>query len=215
MAVAKQAGEIASSLRLVEDSYSYHTMAKINLKKLQLLIEADEDFALSALESAAKDVERSLSEGLQQFPGDPYLLDSEANLAGFLSDSKRVLEALKKAFEANTRSPFIATRLSQCYRSQNDMSSAKGVLEKALGSSPNEKKLHYLYGKLLFESAGNTEDIIYHLRRSFVPGDNNHDAQLLYARQLFGGGLRTESKNAFAELGKARVATEASVVSKK
>jgi hypothetical protein len=117
-ALLKQASEIVSSLRFIEDSYSYHTMVKIGLKKLQLLIEAEEEIAPALLESTVKEVERSLSDGLQQFPGDPYLLESESRLAAFLADSERVLEALKKAFEANTKSSFIAVRLAQYYRGQ-------------------------------------------------------------------------------------------------
>jgi tetratricopeptide (TPR) repeat protein len=208
-ALLKQASEIASSLRFVEDSYSHHTMVKIGLRKLQLLIDSEEEITLPTLESTVKEIERTLSDGLQKFPGDPYLLDSESRLAGFLADSKRVLEALKKAFESNTKSIFIAMRLAQCYRGQGDLTCAKRVVETALGGNAGDKKLNYLYSKLLLETGGGPEELIYHLRRSFVQGDSNYDAQLLYGRQLFISGLRAESKQLFSELGKARISSEA------
>jgi tetratricopeptide (TPR) repeat protein len=207
-ALLRQASEIASSLRFAEDSYSYHTMVKIGLKKLQLLIQSQDEITLPALETTVKEVERSLSDGLQQFPGDPYLLDSESRLAEFLADSKRVLEALRKAFEANTKSTFIAIRLAQCYRRRGDLAAAKAVIKQALGGNAGDKRLNYIYSKLLLETGGSTEELVYHLRRSFVLGDNNHDAQLLYGRQLFINGLRAESRQLFGELGKVRISAE-------
>jgi tetratricopeptide (TPR) repeat protein len=184
-------------------------MVKIGLKKLQLLIQSQEEITLQALEATVKDVERSLSDGLEQFPGDPYLLDAESRLAEYLSDSKRVLDALRKAFEANTKSTFIAIRLAQCYRREGKLAAAKEVIKQALGGNAGDKKLNYMYSKLLLETDGSAEELIYHLRRSFVSGDNNHDAQLLYARQQFISGLRTESKKLFSELGSARISAEA------
>jgi tetratricopeptide (TPR) repeat protein len=145
---------------------------------------------------------------LQQFPGDPYLLDAESRLAEYLADSRRVLDALRKAFEANTKSTFIAVRLAQCYRRQGELAAAKEVIKQALGGNAGDKKLNYIYSKLLLETSGNAEELIYHLRRSFVSGDSNHDAQLLYARQLFIIGSRAESKKLFSELGSARISAE-------
>jgi tetratricopeptide (TPR) repeat protein len=209
MALLRQASEIAGSLRFTDDSYSFHTMAKIGLKRLQLLVQSQEEITVAALEITVKEAERSLSDGLQQFPGDPYLLEAESRLAEFLADSKRVLDALRRAFEANTKSTFIATRLVQCYRKQNNLPAAQSVIKQALGANAGDKKLNYIYSKLLLETSGSPEELIYHLRRSFVPGDNNHDAQLLYGRQLFIAGMRNESKQLFADLGRARIPAEA------
>jgi hypothetical protein len=208
-ALLKQASEIAASLRFGDDSYAYHTMAKIGLKKLQLLLQSQEEITVAALEATVKEAEKSLSEGLQQYPGDPYLLEAESRLAEFLADSKRVLDALRRAFEANTKSIFIATRLALCYRRQENLPAALAVIKQALGSNAGDKKLNYIYSKLLLDTSGSPDELIYHLRRSFVPGDNNHDAQLLYGRQLFISGMRNESKQVFADLGKARIPSEA------
>ena len=207
-ALLRQASEIASSLRFADDSYSYHTLVKIGLKKLQLLLESHEEITLSALESTVKEVERALSDGLQQFPGDAYLLDSESRLAERLADSERVLEALRKAFAANTKSSFIGIRLAQCYRKKGDLAAAKKVIKEALGGNADDKKLNYTYSKLLLDSNGSHEELLYHLRRSFTPDDNNHDGQILYARQLFIAGMRNESKELFARLGKARISAD-------
>jgi hypothetical protein len=208
-ALLRQASDIASSLRFGDDSYPYHTMAKIGLKRLQLLVQSQEEITVPALEATVKEAEKSLSEGLQQYPGDPYLLEAESRLAEFLADSKRVLDALRRAFDANTKSIFIATRLAQCYKSQENLPAALAVIKQALGSNAGDKKLNYIYSKLLLDTGGTPDELLYHLRRSFVPGDNNHDAQLLYGRQLFIGGMRSESKQVFADLGKARIPAEA------
>jgi len=50
-------------------------------------------------------------------------------------------------------------------------------------------------------------ELSYHLKRSFTAGDNNYDAQLLYARNLFLQG-EAESRTAFAALGKAQVSPQ-------
>jgi tetratricopeptide (TPR) repeat protein len=204
----RQAAEIASSLRFIEDSYAYHTLAKIGLKKVELLIKTEEDISLPALESAVNEVERVLSDASQKFPGDPYLLDAESRLAAFLADSRRVVEALKKAFDANTRSTFIAIRLAQCYRRQGEMDQAKSVLRVSLGGNPGEKRLHYLFAKVLLETGDSDDEVLYHLRRSFVAGDKNHDAQLLYARQLYITGSIAESKQVFTVLAKTHISTD-------
>jgi hypothetical protein len=130
-------------------------------------------------------------------------------VAEILADSQRVLEALRKAFETNTKSVFIAMRLAQCHKRQGDLTAAKAVVKRALGGNASDKKLNFMYSKLLLDTDGSVEELVYHLRRSFVPGDNNYDAQLLYARQLFIIGSRTESKQLFSGLARVRIPAEA------
>jgi hypothetical protein len=79
------------------------------------------------------------------------------------------------------------------------------VLQRALGGNPTEKKLYYVYSKVLFEAGGTNEELLYNLRRAFIAGDKNYDAQVLYGRQLFISGERAASKELFASLSKARV----------
>ena len=59
------------------------------------------------------------------------------------------------------------------------------------------------------ESPGQSrENVLYHLKRSFAPGDANYQAQLLYGRQLFIAGESDESRKVFGDLAKAKVPSE-------
>ena len=192
------------------NSYGYHTLVKIGLKKLKYVLGKKESIVShSEVEEIVKKIENNLSDGLQQFPGDPYLLNEDAQLGIILSDDSRVLGSLHEAFAANTRNSFLAIRLAQCYRSKRDLNKAKEILEKALDANQNERRLHYTYSKLLLELQSIPGDLIaYHLQRAFTPGDTNYDAQLLYGRQLFMNGDREGSKAIFRQLSNAKVGSE-------
>jgi tetratricopeptide (TPR) repeat protein len=156
-----------------------------------------------------KEIERHLSEGLQHFPENVYLLDAEAQLARLLRDSERVFETLKEAFKANPRNAFSATRLAICYVERGDHRKAKETLEQALDANPGDRRLRFAYGKLLMR-AGTApgEQVAYHLERAFTPGDENYDAQILYGRQLFINGDLDKSNALFRACGEARVGPE-------
>ncbi len=81
-------------------------------------------------------------------------------------------------------------------------------MEAALSSNANEKRLHFAYSKLLLDIDGDKTTILYHLLRSFTPGDSNYDAQLLYARQLYIDGQIENAKRLFAALKKAPTSPE-------
>ncbi len=207
-----EASAIIQSLRPLssDEGYAQHTLVKIGLMRLKDLVgQSGESASQAAVEALVKDIERNLSEGLQLFPNHAYLLDAEAQLANILEDSGRVLDALKKAFKGNQRSTFIALRLANYYRQRNDVQRSKEILETALEANPGERRLHYAYVKLLIAAGGAQPDtLVYHLRRSFTEGDSNHDAQLLYGRQLFINGEMETSKEVFRRLGDARMSPE-------
>ena len=157
------------------------------------------------MEKAVREVEGNLTEGLLEFPGDPYLLTAEAELAGLLSDSERAVAALRKAFSANPRNSFIATRLAKVF-SGKDLAEAERILKSALNANDRDQKLHYAYAKLLLSSEDpDNQIVLHHLQRSFTFGDGNYDAQLLYGRQLFIAGDRDGSRKAFDQLRNAKV----------
>jgi len=132
------------------------------------------------------EVENNLYNGFQEFPGDTYLLDAEAEFASLISDSERARTSLQKAFISNPRSTHIAIRLAYLYKNDGNLAEAKEVLDAALDANPGERKLHYTYVKLLmFDSTMAGEEVSYHLQRAFTKGDKNYDAQILYGRQLF------------------------------
>jgi cold shock CspA family protein len=119
------------------------------------------------------------------------------------------LDALEKSYKANPRNAYVAIRLADHYKRQDNLPRAEEILKDALGAKPEERKLHYAYANLLIKRGGaKPELLLYHLKRSFNPGDANYDAQLLYARQLFIDGELDASKEVFKRLKDARVSTE-------
>jgi cold shock CspA family protein len=202
----RDAAEIAAGLITSEktDSYPFHTLAKARLRILQeALVKGSPDIEIEKL---AKEVEQTLFDALQRFPGDPYLLETESQLATTLEDDKRAINALEKAFAANNRSSFIALRLAASYKKKNEFGKAQSTLEKALAATTNEPRLHYAYAKLLtLIKADSPETLQYHFQRSFRDGDSNYDAQVLYGRQLFLMKDYDGSRKVFAKLSEAHL----------
>jgi cold shock CspA family protein len=100
-------------------------------------------------------------------------------------------------------------RLGSIYRTRGETDLAISTLETALGANQGERKLHYTYAKLLFETGKGTSDaMLYHLKRGFTPGDRNYDAQVLYGRQLFLTGEFITTKEVFRSLNAAKVSPE-------
>jgi tetratricopeptide (TPR) repeat protein len=181
---------------------------KIGIRRLEDLL-GSTSAGEADIEQCVKEIENTLSEGLQRFPGDSYLLEAEAVLAKLLDDSARALSALERAFAANPRSAFLAIRLSVHHRHANAADKAKEVLERALEANPGEKKLHFEYAKLLMVmSHPSGEELAYHLKRSFVPGDTNYLAQILYGRQLFINGEIDDSRAVFRAMDAAHVGAD-------
>lgn len=188
------------------DAYAHSTLVKAGIQRLSEIVKSDERMATEDIEGLIKGIEKDLKEGLQRFPSDSFLLAQEAELAKVLCESDRVVSALKRSFETNPRNAHVALQLSRIFENQGDVSGAQRTLKNALEANNGSQRLHMSYGKLLLNhDLGTTEDHIYHFRRSFTPGDQNHEAQLLYGRQLFVAGRFDESREVFNELKKARL----------
>lgn len=195
--------------RTQADAYGYVTLAKAGLTRITAILESGESIAAGELEAVVKEVEQGLVEGLQRYPADSYLLEAESQLAERLADSQRAIDALHRAFQANPRNGFIAIRLARCYQRGGRNALGRKVLEDALGANQGDRRLHYAYAKLLLADGGTSNEVLlYHLQRSFSPGDSNFDAQLLYARQLFVAGDLEKSKKVFLHLRDASLGAE-------
>ena len=193
-----------------ELSYSIHTLAKIGLKRLEHMLNPEKgESNEGAIETAIREVEEALSDGLQRLPGDSYLLDAEARLAQMLQNSERALAAMEKAFEANPRNAYIASRLAKGLLNQDEVEKAAAVLRRALDANRNDRRLHFEYARLLATRGGGSgAELEYHFSRSFFVGDSNYEAQLLYGRQLFLNEKFDESKRVFDRLGESRMSNE-------
>lgn len=208
-----KAEEIASGLtgRRSVDSHPFHTICKVLLIRLKDALEDEEEsLSSSTVEDLVRKIEEHLAKGLQRFPGDSYLLDSESQFAELIADSERALKALERAFEANRRNSWFAIRLSRAHQLKDEFGKAGDVLKSALEANSNSQELHFAYAKLILASENpDSDELIYHLHRSFSPGDSNFEAQLLYGRQLFLSGEVPESKKIYRDLGGARMSPEA------
>jgi SIR2-like domain len=112
----REATQIATTLKRESsnDSFAYHTLVKIELSRLRDLVGSETSPEVE-VENATQNIERNLSEGLQHFPGDTYLLTADAEFADLLADSDRAISSLEKAFERNPRAGGLATRLAAYY----------------------------------------------------------------------------------------------------
>jgi tetratricopeptide (TPR) repeat protein len=207
-ALLQKAAQVAQGLtgRHANTSHGYHTLLKIELTKLRSLLEQEQE-STTGFRELTDNIEKLLQAGLQRFPEDTYLLEAESQFAEIIADSERALKALADAFEQNPRSSFVALRLSRSLQRQQENKAAE-VLRKALEANPNSRSLHFEYAKLLNESeAGPTNEKLYHLKRAFTPGDQNYQAQLLYARELYLHGEK-EARIMFSSLGRVRMAPD-------
>ena len=183
----REATEISLALKARRlNAFGHHTLVKIGLSRLTDTLNKNGPATDADIEAVTRDIERNLSEGLQRFPGDSYLLDAEAQLAQIFDNSDRMVAALRGALAANPRNSFAAVRLATYHTNRNELPEATQVLRKAIDAHPGDRRLHFAYSRVLLAGdAPSGDELLYHLQRSFTPGDSNYDAQLLYGRQLF------------------------------
>ena len=211
----RESARIARDLRTTQADadtpHAHHTLIKIALKKLEWRLheggggDADEG-PVPDIVPAIREAEETLAEGLQRFPDESYLLDAEARLATMLNNSSRALSAMKRAFETNPLSGYIAVRLARAFEGSGDPESAQDVLTKAIGANPTDTGIHYRLARLLMQRTPSDESTIrYHLQRSFIEGDYNHEAKLVYGRHLFLNGQLQEAEAVYTGLRSVRL----------
>jgi len=189
-------------------SHGYDMLVRLALRELQEVLgnasASDEEVA-----TAVKDVEQALSNGLEKFKSDAYLLVAEADFSALLDNQERAVKALTKAIARNPASPFIAKSLSRLNEKRGDLLAASSALEGALRVLPGDKSLNAALASLIdrnFPDKG--LDAEKHWRRSFTQGDANYTSQFWFARRLYLNGKIEEALNIFAQLRLARVPRE-------
>ncbi len=211
--------ECRSLLRpLLEDPqsgrYARHTMVKVALQELRDVLNADGSTDRQ-IDEAIRSCEDLLQKGLQQYPEDPLLLTAEADLRRLLDDHDRALHALRKAFDANRRDPYIASRLSRIYEERGDLEAARETLRAALDANRGDKELNFRYGMVLRTMGARDQSaLLYHFRRAFTKWDTNYEAQFWFARYAFEDAdpnVRQESKEVFRRLREAPLAHDVRV----
>lgn len=168
--------------------YDYHTRALLAIDEFKELTQSkntlyDEQRKKVLLESV-RDAENVIQGALQQFPESSELLAVEATFRELLDQSTEAQQILERAFNLNPRQSWLAIKLSRKYRASGKVTKADDVLEKCLQHNPSNKIIHLELGRVISETEHNSVAIS-HLRKGFIAGDNNFEAQFWYARELF------------------------------
>ena len=188
-AVAKATALVSTST----NPYPHHTLLKAAVDGVRDALAAYEaegsDDTTVSLADAIANAEGTLRNGRRAFPNEAVLLNEEGHLAEVLSQAEKAEVAFEKAFRANERSTLTAKRLARIQRSKDRFPEAAETLRKCLSFNPGSQDLRYDLAMTIMESrpdADQTESdtLLYHLRRSFAPGDRNLQSQFWYARQL-------------------------------
>ena len=211
----QEAARLANQLTTgTASSYPYHTLAKVAVVNLREALkkekQAPSDLTTEVVSEAINLAEKAIRNGLNRFPNDAYLLVEEAELGSLLSNATRALQALEKAFRQNVRSELIANRLALIHISQGSTDLALDVLRKALNANPGSRVLHFRYARTWLAQQTNADtsepdQMLYHLQRSFSPGDNNLEAQFWFARQLCLMGQWNAAKPVFSNLSRRKL----------
>lgn len=199
-------------------SHPYHTAGQLCLDELRDKLD---DLARPEVTTPAelqdrtiaeliRGVEEAVSEGLQRFPGDSYLLSLEADLARLLQEHSRASEALSRAFNANPGRSYVAVRLAHHLCDRGEAGKAKEILKSAIAVNPSGKEVHFALARLLIaeDERGNQTQVVYHLKRGFTPGDSHLEAQFWYARHCFLFGQPEQGMAAFKALAESAASGE-------
>lgn len=187
----------------LNDRYARHTMVKLAVDDLRdtLLKENTTD---REIDGAVRSVEDLLQRGLQQYPADQFLLTTEADYSQLLQDHERSFSALKRAFEANRRDTYIASRLARLHEQRGSLDDARKIIHDALQANRGDHQLNFQYAEVLRRQGESEQSVLlYHYRRAFTKWDTNYEAQFWFARYSFESTNpteREESKETFKRL---------------
>ena len=183
--------------------YARVTLVKVALDELRDVL-ADSSSSDKEVDESVRVVESHLERAQQQFPDEQFLHTAEADFGTLLQDDARSIAALKRAFGANPRDPYIASRFAKVIESRGDFENARDILGKAIDANRGDKQLNYLYANVMRRS-GVTDLalLLYHYHRAFSRWDTNYEAQFWFARFAFESLVereRIESKETFQHL---------------
>jgi tetratricopeptide (TPR) repeat protein len=191
------------STRLPISSYPFTTLIQIDLDELSVFMEQGDE---TLIERKIKETEKSISRAVQNFSDDTFILDAEARFAEMVNKSPKALEALRKAFSSNKRSPYIALRLAKMYEKEGLSDRAIETLIECLEENQNDKIVNFNLAMLMMRhKKGSQSEVKHFLRRAFTEGDTNYTAQFYYARFLYLEGHRTDAMQIFTKLSDAPV----------
>jgi len=184
-------------------AHPYHTKTKIELIELKEILSSDDQ---ASIERKIKELEKSLSIAIQEYPDDGYIWDIEAQFNELINNHSEALTALEKGFSINKRNGYIASRLAKYYETKGEIDKSIRVLKECLEENPSDKYVNYQLAMLLYKGPViNLEEILYHLHRSFTSGDNNYMAQFWCARFTYLKGEINEAKQIYRKLNEVNI----------
>ena len=173
--------------REARTSHGYHTLILVLLDDFRDLLESKKAGVLDQMEEQQvvdliKDIELQIREGQQRFPDEERLLSAEVLFRELLADDGRAIQVLRKAFDKNPRSEWVAVRLARRLVETEDIDEARQVPERCARENPGSKAVNLAIAQLHLQHGKAKERgrVIGHLRRSFTEGDNHYDAQYWY-----------------------------------
>ncbi|MEO7067287.1 MAG: SIR2 family protein [Rhodanobacter sp.] len=195
---------------LVKSSnYGLVTYCEVLIDQIVARIAATEGSQVPRLSEEAAirkmtDLEKTLSEGLQRWPDDSYLLGIRAQLFSALSKHPQALAMLRAAVMRAPANEFLSLRLSRQLLDSEEpeqIDEALKVLRSAVSQNANSKALNYQLARSLMrqDEAKNATEISRLLRRSFTDGDTHFEAQFWSARHEFLYGDRAQSLATYAQ----------------
>ena len=195
--------------------HGYHTLILVLIDDLRDLLDSKKLGELDQMDErqvveSVKGIELQLREGQQRFPDEERLLSAEVSFRELLEEDARAIQVLKKSFDKNPRSEWIAVRLARRLIESEYVEDAKQVLEQCLRENPGSKAVNFSLSQF-YQQHGSDEErgrVVGHLRRSFTDGDTHYDAHYWYARELFVTGQLDAAVGLFAQLQHAPVNPE-------
>ena len=119
--------------REARTSHGNHTLILVLLDDFRDLLESKKAGVLDQMDERQvvdliKAIEVQIREGQQRFPDEERLLSAEVVFREFLGDDGRAIQVLRKAFDKNPRSEWVAVRMARRLVETGDVDEARQVL---------------------------------------------------------------------------------------
>ena len=139
--------------REARTSHGYHTLILVLLDDFRDLLESKNSGVLDQMDEQQvvdliKDMELQIREGQQRFPDEERLLSAEVLFGEPLEDDGRAIQVLKKAFDKNPRSEWVAVRMAKGLLATGDVDNARQVLERCARENPGSKVVNFVLAQL-------------------------------------------------------------------
>lgn len=187
--------------------HGFHTLILLLIDELRDLLINRGKGDLETIEEKhvvdlVREIESLVREAEQRFPGEERILTAEADFRELLQQYTKAYDALRKAFNKNPRSDWVAIRLSEHLADTHKVEDSKDTLRRCIRQNPSSKPANFALAKLYIKH-GSTEErgqVRQLLRRSFTDGDTHFNAQYWYARELFLSGEFGKANAIFSKL---------------